>query len=67
MGFATVEAAALDRAAAYRMITSCVLPRPIAWITTKSTDGLVNLAPFSSYNYVASDPPMVAEKRVHEA
>lgn len=58
--FYTIEASALDRAAAYRMITGCVAPRPIAWITTESRDGLVNIAPFSSYNYVASAPPMVA-------
>lgn len=60
MGFTTVEAQGLDRAAAYRMITSCVVPRPIAWITTQSVDGVVNVAPFSSYNYVSSAPPMVA-------
>ena len=42
------------------MITGCVAPRPIAWITTQSRDGLANIAPFSSYNYVASAPPMVA-------
>lgn len=60
MIFTTIEAAGLDRAAAYRLITSCVAPRPIAWITTRSPAGLVNVAPFSSYNYVASAPPMVA-------
>lgn len=60
MSFSTVEARDLDRAAAYRMITSCVVPRPIAWITTQGADGVVNVAPFSSYNYVASAPPMVA-------
>lgn len=59
MGFTMVEAAGLDRATAYRMITSCVAPRPIAWITSQNRDGLINVAPFSSYNYVASDPPMV--------
>lgn len=60
MGFATIEAQSLDHAAAYRMITGCVIPRPVAWITTTNHDGLVNVAPFSSYNYVASAPPMVA-------
>lgn len=60
MSFSTIEAATLDRAAAYRLITSCVMPRPIAWITTRDEAGVVNVAPFSSYNYVASAPPMVA-------
>jgi len=58
--FHTIAAETLDRAAAYRMITGCVAPRPIAWITTRSPGGVVNIAPFSSYNYVASAPPMVA-------
>ncbi|MCB2102234.1 MAG: flavin reductase family protein [Rhodobacterales bacterium] len=38
---------------------SCIVPRPIAWITTLSADGVVNLAPFSFFNGIASDPPMV--------
>ncbi|MEE8505149.1 MAG: flavin reductase family protein [Kiloniellales bacterium] len=38
---------------------SCVVPRPIGWITTLSADGVVNLAPYSFFNDVASDPPMV--------
>lgn len=33
-----------------------VVPRPIGWISTLSTDGVVNLAPFSFFNLVASDP-----------
>lgn len=38
---------------------SCIVPRPIGWITTLSPDGVVNLAPYSFFNGVASDPPMV--------
>jgi flavin reductase (DIM6/NTAB) family NADH-FMN oxidoreductase RutF len=38
---------------------SCVVPRPIGWLTTLSEDGVVNLAPFSFFNGVASDPPVV--------
>ena len=37
----------------------CVVPRPIGWISTISGDGIVNLAPFSYFNAIASDPPMV--------
>ncbi len=38
---------------------SCIVPRPIGWITTISADGIANLAPYSFFNGVASDPPMV--------
>ncbi len=36
-----------------------VAPRPIGWISTLARDGTVNLAPYSFFNAVASDPPMV--------
>lgn len=39
--------------------TSCVVPRPIGWITTLDERGVVNLAPFSFFNGVLSSPPMV--------
>ncbi len=38
---------------------SCIVPRPIGWITTLSAAGIVNLAPYSFFNAVCSDPPMV--------
>jgi flavin reductase (DIM6/NTAB) family NADH-FMN oxidoreductase RutF len=38
---------------------SCVVPRPIGWISTISRDGVVNLAPYSFFNGVAGSPPMV--------
>jgi flavin reductase (DIM6/NTAB) family NADH-FMN oxidoreductase RutF len=38
---------------------SCVVPRPIGWITSKSADGHINLAPFSFFNAVSDAPPMV--------
>jgi flavin reductase (DIM6/NTAB) family NADH-FMN oxidoreductase RutF len=43
----------------YRFLTTAVAPRPIAWVTTVSPDGLVNAAPFSWFNTVCADPPMV--------
>lgn len=36
-----------------------VVPRPIGWITTVNREGVVNLAPYSFFNAVSSDPPMV--------
>ena len=38
---------------------SCVVPRPIGWITTINRAGVINLAPFSFFNGVALDPPQV--------
>ncbi len=38
---------------------ACVVPRPIGWISTLSTSGVVNLAPYSFFTAVSSVPPMV--------
>lgn len=38
---------------------SCVVPRPIGWITTLNSSGIVNLAPYSFFNGVSQDPQMV--------
>jgi flavin reductase (DIM6/NTAB) family NADH-FMN oxidoreductase RutF len=39
---------------------SIIAPRPIGWVSTKSADGLVNLAPYSFFNAVSDTPPMLA-------
>ncbi len=49
----------LDPSQAYRLLTGVVVPRPIAWVTTRSADGVLNLAPFSTFTYVSTKPPMV--------
>lgn len=43
----------------YDPFKSCVVPRPIGWISTRSVDGADNLAPFSQFTNVSFDPPMV--------
>ena len=43
----------------YKLLTNLVIPRPIAWITSVNQKGLVNLAPFSFFNAVGSDPMYV--------
>ncbi|MEQ3551048.1 flavin reductase family protein [Pseudonocardia nematodicida] len=43
----------------YRLLTGVVVPRPIAWITTLSGDGVLNLAPFSCFTFVSNAPPMI--------
>lgn len=43
----------------YKLLTGIVVPRPIAWISTMSPAGLVNVAPFSCYTIVSNKPPMI--------
>ncbi len=52
-----IAGAHLDRA--YPLLASLVTPRPIAWVTTISPDGVVNAAPFSFFNVLGSRPPIV--------
>ncbi len=44
----------------YRLLAGTVIPRPIAWISTKGSDGSCNLAPFSFFNAVTTDPPILS-------
>lgn len=44
---------------AYKLLISTVVPRPIAWVTTQDTDGTLNAAPFSFFNAVSGNPPVV--------
>lgn len=41
----------------YRVLTGVVVPRPIAFVSTISPEGVTNLAPYSFFNAVASNPP----------
>ena len=43
----------------YQMLVGLVTPRPIAWVTTRSKSGVVNLAPFSFFNMFGANPPVV--------
>lgn len=49
----------LSQVDAYKLLTGVVIPRPIAWVSTISKAGVTNLAPFSFFNAVASNPPTV--------
>ncbi len=44
---------------AYKLLGSCIVPRPIAWVSSQSSDGVPNLAPFSFFNAIGNDPPVV--------
>jgi flavin reductase (DIM6/NTAB) family NADH-FMN oxidoreductase RutF len=52
-------ASTLDPEAMYKLLTGIVVPRPIAWVTTLSPGGGVNLAPFSAFTFVSNRPPML--------
>jgi flavin reductase (DIM6/NTAB) family NADH-FMN oxidoreductase RutF len=57
MEFDFSQVAAGDR---YKLMSASITPRPIAWVTSRSAAGVANAAPFSFFNMVAADPPLLA-------
>ena len=57
MEFDFERLAADDR---YKILTSTVVPRPIAWVSTLSRNGVRNAAPFSFFNAMSKAPPIIA-------
>ena len=53
------EPAKNDHGMPFNPIKACVVPRPIGWITTMDSDGLVNAAPYSFFNILSYNPPYV--------
>src|SRR5471030_1885421 len=51
--------AELSPAKRYGILSSIVVPRPIAWVTTLNVDGSVNAAPFSYFQLMGENPPLV--------
>jgi flavin reductase (DIM6/NTAB) family NADH-FMN oxidoreductase RutF len=43
----------------YHLLTQTVMPRPIAWVLSQNEDDSLNLAPFSFFNAMCSDPPLM--------
>ncbi len=54
-----VDMSALSSDQRYFFLISAVVPRPIAWVSTRARNGTTNLAPFSFFQAVSSDPPVV--------
>jgi len=48
-----------DALAFYRLLNSVVIPRPIAWVSSRSAEGVDNLAPHSFFTVACTDPPIV--------
>ena len=61
-----------DHGLRFNPLKACVVPRPIGWISTVDAAGAPNLAPFSFYNMVSANPPVVmfcpalSRKREHK-
>jgi len=54
-----IRPADLQGDAAYKLLCGVVVPRPIAWVSTRSVSGVSNLAPFSCFTFVSHRPPML--------
>src|SRR5471032_3014344 len=59
MAWEAVDLADLDRDGRYKLLTGSVIPRPIAWVTTRMPDGRTNLAPYSQFVILSTDPGLL--------
>jgi flavin reductase (DIM6/NTAB) family NADH-FMN oxidoreductase RutF len=50
----------------YHLLVTTVIPRPIAWVSTISPEGIANLAPFSFFNAIAANPMSVCFAPVND-
>lgn len=55
-----IDFLALDEKTRYKMLVALVVPRPIAFISTRNANGVANCAPFSFFNVMSQHPPLVA-------
>lgn len=55
----SITADSLSPEATYRLLSGIVVPRPIAWVSSLSASGVLNLAPFSCFTFVSNKPPML--------
>jgi flavin reductase (DIM6/NTAB) family NADH-FMN oxidoreductase RutF len=55
-----IDPAAVSSSAFYFAMISVIVPRPIAWVSSRSAYGQLNLAPFSFFTGITSDPPTLA-------
>ncbi len=53
------ELEALDHTESYRLLVNSIVPRPIALVTTVDAAGTINAAPFSFFNLMGSNPPIL--------
>ncbi|HET9414166.1 MAG TPA: flavin reductase family protein [Pseudolabrys sp.] len=53
-----LELARLTVAERYKLLIGLVIPRPVAWVSTWSENGVANCAPFSFFNVISEEPPL---------
>jgi flavin reductase (DIM6/NTAB) family NADH-FMN oxidoreductase RutF len=54
-----ILASDMDPQQTYKLLTGIIVPRPIAWVCTRSEAGVLNIAPFSAFTFVSNKPPMI--------
>lgn len=55
-----IDPSELDSVSVYKLLAGSVLPRPIAWVSSRSQDDVLNLAPYSFFTVASRQPPMLA-------
>jgi len=55
-----IDPSTMSASQLYRLMIGVIVPRPIAWVSTRGRDGSVNLAPFSFFNGVCAQPPVLS-------
>ena len=55
-----IDPSEIDTHSVYKLLAGSVVPRPIAWVSSASHDGVLNLAPFSFFTVASREPPMLA-------
>ncbi len=58
--FKTLDPKALDISSLYKFMIEAIVPRPIAWVSTRGENGVDNLAPFSYFAPISTRPPCIA-------
>ncbi|QIZ07682.1 flavin reductase family protein [Priestia megaterium] len=56
----SIDPALMSERENYKFLIGSIIPRPVAFVTTISKDGVLNGAPFSYFNIVSSNPPMIS-------
>ena len=54
-----IDLETLPGPARYKLLTAAIVPRPIAWIVSRDARGTTNVAPFSFFNLMSGDPPLI--------
>jgi flavin reductase (DIM6/NTAB) family NADH-FMN oxidoreductase RutF len=60
MDYTQFDPQILGQRETYKLLIGCVVPRPIAWVSTIDPAGVLNLAPFSFFNAIGSNPPAIS-------